>query len=318
MDFDVFNGDADGICALLQLRQAEPRESRLITGVKRDISLLERVDAGAGDRVTVLDISMDKNKSDLERLRAAGVPVFYADHHFPGDIPDHPGLTARIDQSADTCTALIINDWLDGAYAGWAVVGAFGDNMGDSARAAARAPGFDEDQLAQMENLGIYINYNGYGASPEDLHFPPEELFRLLNPYASPLDFISGSRETFQQLENGYHDDMARAEALAPESASPGTAVYLLPAEPWCRRVSGVFGNSLANEHPDRAHAIVTARDEGGYLISVRAPLNNKQGAADLCKQFPTGGGRAGAAGINELPEDQLDAFIDAFQRAYG
>ena len=25
-DFDLFNGDADGICALLQLRFAEPRE----------------------------------------------------------------------------------------------------------------------------------------------------------------------------------------------------------------------------------------------------------------------------------------------------
>ena len=33
-DFDVFNGDADGICALVQLRQVEPRDSKLITGVK--------------------------------------------------------------------------------------------------------------------------------------------------------------------------------------------------------------------------------------------------------------------------------------------
>ncbi|MGK0374442.1 MAG: hypothetical protein ACJA2E_000911, partial [Arenicella sp.] len=28
---DCFNGDADGICALTQLRLAEPRESLLIT-----------------------------------------------------------------------------------------------------------------------------------------------------------------------------------------------------------------------------------------------------------------------------------------------
>ena len=27
MNYDVFNGDADGICALIQLRLAEPRES---------------------------------------------------------------------------------------------------------------------------------------------------------------------------------------------------------------------------------------------------------------------------------------------------
>ena len=61
-DYDLFNGDADGICALLQLRFAEPRENaELITGVKRDINLLKRVDAKAGDRITVLDVSMDKN-----------------------------------------------------------------------------------------------------------------------------------------------------------------------------------------------------------------------------------------------------------------
>jgi len=39
--FDVFNGDADGICALTQLRNAQPREAELITGVKRDINLLD-------------------------------------------------------------------------------------------------------------------------------------------------------------------------------------------------------------------------------------------------------------------------------------
>ena len=58
--FDVFNGDADGICSLQQLRLAEPRESALVTGVKRDIALLKRVQAESGDEVTVLDVSLDK------------------------------------------------------------------------------------------------------------------------------------------------------------------------------------------------------------------------------------------------------------------
>ncbi|MCZ6829031.1 MAG: DHH family phosphoesterase, partial [Gammaproteobacteria bacterium] len=52
--YDVFNGDADGICALTQLRNAEPRESVLVTGVKRDIELLKQVEAKAGDQITVL------------------------------------------------------------------------------------------------------------------------------------------------------------------------------------------------------------------------------------------------------------------------
>ncbi|MDQ6977782.1 MAG: acetyltransferase, partial [Ghiorsea sp.] len=37
---DVFNGDADGLCALHQLRLAVPVNSTLMTGVKRDINLL--------------------------------------------------------------------------------------------------------------------------------------------------------------------------------------------------------------------------------------------------------------------------------------
>ena len=49
--FDVFNGDADGLCALQQLRLAEPRAAELVTGAKRDIELLARVDAQAGDEV---------------------------------------------------------------------------------------------------------------------------------------------------------------------------------------------------------------------------------------------------------------------------
>lgn len=64
---DVFNGDADGICALHQLRLANPVESLLVTGVKRDINLLKKVNAGSRDKLTVLDISLDKNKKELLR-----------------------------------------------------------------------------------------------------------------------------------------------------------------------------------------------------------------------------------------------------------
>ena len=63
MHYDVFNGDADGICALLQLRLAEPAGlASAVTGIKRDIALLDRSSARARViTVTVLDISMAKN-----------------------------------------------------------------------------------------------------------------------------------------------------------------------------------------------------------------------------------------------------------------
>ena len=105
--------------------------------------------------------------------------------------------------------------------------------------------------------------------------------------------------------------------AAAATQATPGSAVFLLPDEAWARRVSGVYSNDLATNNPSRAHAVLTLNAKGNYLISVRAPMDNKQGAADLCMQFPTGGGRAGAAGINDLPLDRLQDFIAAFEQAY-
>ena len=85
--YDIFNGDADGICALHQLRLEEPRDAQRVTGVKRDVTLLERVDAAAGDEITVLDISMKTNASALAKLLGRGVTCRYFDHHAAGVIP---------------------------------------------------------------------------------------------------------------------------------------------------------------------------------------------------------------------------------------
>ena len=316
-DFDVFNGDADGLCALTQLRNAEPREAQLVTGVKRDINLLQQVHAEAGSRITVLDVSLDKNREGLQRALDAGARVFYCDHHFAGDIPDSEQLHSIINTAPDVCTSLLVNNYLDGAYLAWAVTGTFGDNLKDSARAIAKPLGVDEAALQQLENLGIYINYNGYGSNLQDLHFEPAELYQLISQYASPFDFISDGAQHFQKLEQGYHQDMASAAALAPEYRDAAVAAFMLPDEPWSRRVSGVYSNDLANADPDRAHAVLTVRANGCYLVSVRAPLNNKTGADELCMQFPTGGGRKAAAGINDLPADMLQQFLDTFAAFY-
>ena len=316
-NYDLFNGDADGICALTQLRNAEPRDSQLITGVKRDISLLQRVAPLAGDRITVLDVSMDKNKDALLTCLDAGAEVFYVDHHYPGDIPEHAGLTAIINEAADVCTSLLVDQHLKGQFKAWAVVGTFGDNLKKSAKALAEPLALTETALEQLDNLGVYINYNGYGSNLEDLLFNPETLYRIVSRYADPFDFISDDRENFQTLEQGYNQDMSAAAQTKPESATDATAVFILPDEPWARRVSGVYSNDLTNQYPARAHAVLTEKANGNYLVSVRAPLENKKGAADLCRQFPTGGGREAAAGINDLPADQLTAFIDTFNAQY-
>jgi hypothetical protein len=313
---DVFNGDADGLCALHQLRLAEPVESTLITGVKRDISLLKRVQAGEEDDITVLDISLDKNREDLVRLLERGARVHYFDHHYPGEVPQYENLSTSIDPSPEVCTALLVDSFLNSQYRPWAVTAAFGDNLDSRAHQAAQPLGLGEPQLMQLRELGIYLNYNAYGASVEDLYFPPDQLFKRLKPYQNPFDFIAEA-ETFLRLREGYAQDMLQTNATKPELEQDNCALFILPAQAWARRVSGVFGNKLAQQFPNRAHAILTALPDGGYVVSVRAPLTNKTGADELCRAFPTGGGRKAAAGINNLPEALFDEFVTKFKAKY-
>ncbi len=162
-NYDIFNGDADGICALLQLRLAEPRDAQLVTGVKRDINLLSQVQAEQGDRLTVLDISLDKNRDDLRRVLKAGAEVFYVDHHFAGEVPASASLKSMINEAPDVCTSLLINHYLRGAQVAWGIVGTYRDNLKKSAEGMAKNTDINAQQLQQLENLGIYINYNGYG-----------------------------------------------------------------------------------------------------------------------------------------------------------
>ena len=317
MHYDVFNGDADGIIALLQLRLAEPKASTLITGVKRDISLLQQVDVSKATSVTVLDISLEKNIHALQQLLAQQVEVFYVDHHKTGDIPHSQQLTTLINTDANTCTSLLVNDYLKGKYVHWAIAAAFGDNMIKAAEALAQKCQLTKQQTAQLAELGIYINYNGYGRSLDDLHFHPKKLFQQLLAYADPLTLIAQPKSIFTQLKTAYTEDMANAQAAEVLFENQACQVVKLADEPWARRVSGVYGNELANRNPNRAHAVLTNNIDGSYTVSVRAPLTNKQGADSICCQFPSGGGRAAAAGVNQLAETQVAAFIQTMAQYY-
>ncbi len=317
MHYDVFNGDADGILALVQLRLAEPKESTLITGVKRDIQLLQQVDTAKATSVTVLDVSLEKNIDALNDVLAQQIPTFYVDHHRSGTIPESSELKTIIDTDANTCTSLLVNEYLEGAYVNWAIAAAFGDNMTHSAEQLAFKVGLNATQQAQLKALGIYINYNGYGRDVADLHFPPAELFKKLVKYRDPLALIQETGSVFHQLEKAYHQDMEQALSARVIADNDVVKVVELEDAAWARRVSGVFGNDLANSSTDKAHAVLTLNDDATYTVSVRAPLNNKQGADEVCVQFPTGGGRAGAAGINQLPQSLLNKFIDTLTSQY-
>lgn len=312
--YDVFNGDADGICALHQLRLDEPRASVLVTGVKRDISLLRCVDAHSGDTVTVLDISLARNVAALNELLARGATCRYFDHHYAGDIPAHPCLEAHIDTAPDVCTSLLVDRYLAGRSRAWAVVAAFGDNLAAAARAAAVPLNLEAVRLAQLQELGECINYNAYGDTIDDLHYTPADLYATLARYADPFEFIA-DEPVLDVLRAGRADDLYCASELTPAAATVSAAVYVLPDAAWSRRVNGTLGNELASAHPARAHAVLTT-SSAGYAVSVRAPVASPRGADELCRKFG-GGGRQGAAGIDVLPAGDFGRFVAAMNETY-
>lgn len=305
----AFNGDADGLCALQQLHLVERDEALLVTGPKRRTKLLAGVTAGEGDEVTVLDVSFHANRDAVLRLLEAGARVRYFDHHHAGELPNHERLEAHIDTAPALCTSAIVDAYLNGAQRAWAAVGAYGDNLAATGRALKESK--------ELEKLGVLLNYNSYGESEADLFFPPAELHRRMASYMYPEDFVRED-PAYQVLAKGYADDMQRAADLKPAAVREHAAVYVLPNESWARRVSGALANNLARSAPARAHAMLSPNSSGGMQVSVRAPLERPAGAAALCLEYETGGGREAAAGINHLPMDSIGVFTDRFLRYYG
>jgi len=263
----------------------------------------------------VLDVSLKTNAAALMRLLERGARCRYFDHHATGVIPVHPGLTTHIDTASDVCTSLLVDRHLSGRQRAWAVVAAFGDNLVAPAIRAAQPLELDHTDLARLHELGDCLNYNAYGETVDDLHYHPADLYQALMPYRDPREFMV-DEPVFEVLKSACQEDLFRAGEIKAEFASDSAALYILPDAAWCRRVNGLFGNRLAQEHARRAHAVLVSK-AGGYTVSVRAPLSHLRGADELCSRFESGGGRKGAAGINLLPQSELTEFVDAFRTAY-
>jgi hypothetical protein len=314
--FDVFNGDADGICALHQVRLHCPRDAVLVTGVKRAIALLKTVEAHAGDTVTVLDVCVDENRSALLALLDAGVRVDYVDHHASQDLPDHPLLHAIINADPAVCTAVLVDQQLGGRFRRWAIVAAYGDNLPNTARQLAdslRLPTLERHALRQ---LGKLLNYNAYGDTVDELIIHPAELYRRLHRHLDPLSFIS-DEPILKTLAATLESDLRQALCISPERVSPFGSMTYLPDAAWSRRVSGTLANQLARDQPGIAHAVLVPTANKAWRVSVRAPMQSPYGADQLCRQFASGGGRPAAAGIDALPDSERSTFIEAFRQGF-
>jgi hypothetical protein len=314
--FYAFNGDADGLCALQQLRLEDPRSATLVTGVKRDTRLLRRVSASAGDEVTVLDISLDQNRDDVQRILMAGASVRYFDHHYAGELPRHPGFEPHIEEAADVCTSTLVDRHLAGRHRSWAIVAAFGDNLPDLGTAMAAAAGIPAPTTAVLERLGVNLNYNAYGTTIADLCFDPSDLAQQMLPFADAMEFARHC-PAYARLTACYEEDMQKARALKPARQVAGATVIVLPDEAWARRAIGVLANDLSRSQPDCAIAILAPRAEGGFTVSVRVPAGSGVTADEFCRGFETGGGRKLAAGINHLPAANVDRLVASFEACF-
>jgi hypothetical protein len=314
--FDVFNGDADGICALHQLRLANPLEATLVTGAKREIALLERIPVGQASKIAVFDISLDANARALRRLLDDGCEISYFDHHAAQQAFAHPSLQFVWDESPEVCTSVLVDGYLHGRFRAWAAVAAFGDNLEPVGRRLANELALPEARICALRQLGTVLNYNAYGENVSDLHIAPDALYHALHAFADPFDFIADA-PAYSVLQQGYQEDALRMDGLHAQWSEPCGAVYVLPNERWARRISGIFANRLAAANCGRSWAVLTEQGNGTYSASVRSGAPTSAPAHRFCESFESGGGRKLAGGVNSLPANQMERFVADFFRYF-
>jgi hypothetical protein len=206
------------------------------------------------------------------------------------------------------CTSLLMDRLLQGRYRAWALVGAYGDNLGQVADELAADMGLDTAERHQLRLLGEGINYNAYGDEAADQHIAPQALYERLARHEHPLELMRQDH-IGSELDALRRADLQQALAQPVHAAGAGARWVCLPDADWSRRVIGGLANELASTAPHQAHAVLKADRQGGHVVSLRAPQAAPTGADEFCRRFD-GGGRAGAAGIDHLPAAALQRFI--------
>jgi hypothetical protein len=300
----------------------------LLTGVKRDINLLARLldeqaeTNWAASEIYVCDVSLDSNAEALYALLNLGATVHYFDHHRATAYVPHPRLHAHIDTAATTCTSLIVDKHLQHQFQAWAIAAAFGDGLQPEPIGA-----FNPEQLADLARIGRSINYNAYGDSVQDLHYPPETVLAAIQDFADPFGFYTSSA-MISRLESGFNDDLAQLTRVLASEISANCRLWTLPNAPASRRANGSFANQVSAAAPDKAHLILTPiaasadESEMQFSVSIRAPKRlptpDAPGADYVAAQFATGGGRKASAGINALPQSSVDALCTSMRATFG
>lgn len=315
-NYDVFNGDTDGIFAWHQLRLTHPRDAEIVTGVKRDVNLASKVNAEEGDLVTIMDVSHAKNRKDVQRILDSGAIIEYFDHHDPKELIEHPNITYHINTEPNISTGLIVNSHVNGQNRLWSIATAFGDNHLDLAMNMAKSESLSDEQVLILKQIGLVVNYNSYGQTIEDLFYSPEEIAEAARACGSDIFKFLEQGDIFSTLLENFNADMSSAVCQEPFSISENGVIYTLPNEAWTHRIMGSFSNHLVSTNKNLACAIAVLNSDGTYRISVRSSINNPHGAGNLCGNFG-GGGREKAGGINNLPASDMNTFKEEFEKVF-
>ena len=313
--YDFFNGDADGIISLHQFRLQFPRKSELFTGVKRDVKLLRHAAGIKNATLTVFDISLLSNSDYIDGILKNNNKVSWFDHHEPGDTNLGDNFSIRVDTDPNCCTNILVDKYIDGLHRPWTLCGAYGDNLHEQAEKLN--PCFSEMAMLQLKEIGETLNYNGYGNEESDLTVHPKDVYLDIQKYRSPFEYRKKS-EIYNKINTKMKSDEEELNSSEILHTSETGNVILLPDTKASIRYSGIYSNKQTTDNPNKAFAIVTNINEDTYRISIRSPKNNPVGASKLALSFPTGGGREKAAGINELPKNNLKNFIEKFEETYG
>ena len=315
-NYDVFNGDTDGIFAWHQLRLAYPRDAKIVTGVKRDVNLASKIEVEEGDLVTIMDVSHAKNRKDVQRILNSGAIVEYFDHHDPKELIEHPNITYHINTEPNISTGLIVNSHVNGENCLWSIATAFGDNHIDLATKMATNEGLNDEEILVLKQIGLVVNYNSYGQTVEDLFYTPEEIAQAAKACGPDIFKFLEQEDIFSTLLKNFNADMKSAACQEPFAIRENGGSYTLPNEAWTHRIMGSFSNNLVSTNKDLACAIAVLNSDGTYRISVRSSINNPHGAGNLCGKFG-GGGREKAGGINNLPDSEMVNFKAEFEKVF-
>lgn len=311
--YDLFNGDADGLISLHQYRMFFPKNSKPISGVKRDVKLLRHMLDVKNSNITVFDVSHRSNMDYVEPILAKGNKITWFDHHEADYYITTSNFRMNLDTDPSCCTSWLVDQYIDGAHRPWTIAGAYGDNLDQLVERIN--PAFSQQTLDILKEVGQTLNYNGYGYEITDLTVDPVDVYNDMKQYESPFKYYMQS-ETFTTIREQMLQDQRDLNSSEIMYDDTHCQVVLLPETKAAIRYSGIYSNQLTTDNPDKAFAVLT-RVEGGYRISIRAPKNAPTGASGIALQFPSGGGREKAAGINLLPLKDYDTFLSKFIQQY-